>query len=884
MDLITTHVNADFDALASMLGAKKLYPDAILSFPGSTEKSIRDFFVQSTAYLYNFTRIKQVPIKNISRLILVDTRQAGRIGKFAEALDNPGIEVHIYDHHPESPEDIKGQFEVIRPVGATTTIMVELLQERGIDITSEEASIMALGIYEDTGSFTFNSTTAEDMKAASFLLQKGADLHVISDMLTRELTAEHIALLNDLIQSASTYTIRGIDIVISKITTPKYVGDLAVLAHKLMDMENLNVLFCLILMEDRIAIIARSRIAEVNAAGILADLGGGGHATAASATVKDMTLTEAEERLVSILHREINPQKTAGQIMSSPVIKVAPAVTIKQANRLLTRYNITVLPVTSEGRVLGLISRRVIEKAIFHKLENLPVSEYMTTEFAVVNPEASFYEIQDIIIEQKQRFLPVVEDDKIIGVITRTDLLNILVADESRIPRRLVEERAKGYYSRERDITSLLRERLPEQVISLLQTMGQVAENLSYGAYAVGGFVRDLFLRVHNLDIDVVIEGDGIQFAQQLAALFGARVKSHKKFGTAVITFPDGFKIDVATARLEYYEYPAAMPTVELSSIKLDLYRRDFTINTLAIKLNARQFGNLLDFFGAQRDLKDKRIRVLHNLSFVEDPTRVFRAIRFEQRYGLEIAKHTANLIKNAVRMDLFDRLSGKRLLGELKLILGQDDPTSTIKRLADFDLLKFIYPTLSFGKDMEDLLASMQSALAWYNLSFIERPVERWFCYLLVMTDNLTSQDLNSLGERLAVPQTRKDALISKREQALKNLHILNRNAELPQSEIYHLLKNLSTELILYMMAKTTKKSGQKAISLYITKLSAERTEITGNDLIQLGFAPGPQFRIILDALLKARLDGLVKTKEDETTFVKSHFLPHLKPNGPRL
>lgn len=880
--LITTHLNADFDALASMLAAKKLYPEAILSFPGSTERNIRDFFVQSTAYLYNFTRVKHVPIKQVSRLVLVDTRQPGRIGRFAECLANPGIRIDIFDHHPTSPEDIKGSFELIRSVGATTTILVGLLKEKQIDITSEEATIMALGIYEDTGSFTFTTTTAEDMKAASLLLEKGADLNMVSDILTREITAEQVSLLNDLIQSASTYTIKGIDIVITKVAVTKYIGDLSMLVHKFMDMENLAALFCLVLMDDRLFIIARSRTPEVNAAAILADLGGGGHATAAAATVKDITLLEAEEKLIAILNREISPQNTAGQIMSSPVIQVDKDISIKKANEILTRYNITVLPVMKDDRVLGLISRRVIEKAIFHGLEALPVTEFMTTEFAVVGPDASFYEIQDNIIERKQRFLPVVADDRVVGVITRTDLLNILVSDESRIPRRLVEEREKGYYSRERDISYLLRERLPDRIVLLLRTMGEIANQLGFSAFAVGGFVRDLFLQVENLDIDIVIEGDGIHFAQRLAEHFRARVKSHKKFGTAVVKFPDGFKIDIATARLEYYEYPAAMPTVELSSIKLDLYRRDFTINTLAIRLNPKQFGHLIDFFGAQRDLKDKSIRVLHNLSFVEDPTRVFRAIRFEQKYGLEIAKHTVNLIRNAVRMNLFDRLSGRRLLGELKHLLNQEDPLPSIKRLSDFDLVRFVHPAIQYGKDMEVLFSNIKAALSWYRLSFIEGSFDIWLPYLLGLVDRLTKEEFVEICERLSISDRRKGDWLQERDLTRKGLMELGRREALAPSKTHELLNGISTEFLLYMMAKMTKKSGQKAISLYIIKLSKEKPRVTGDDLILMGLNPGPQFKVILDDLLRAKLDGIVTTKDDELHYVEEKFIRHSPPSLP--
>ncbi|MEW6186425.1 MAG: DHH family phosphoesterase, partial [Thermodesulfobacteriota bacterium] len=202
IEVITTHLNTDFDGLASMMAAKKLYPEALLVFPGSQEQNLRNFFLQSTVYLYNFTKIKQVPLGQIRRLILVDTRQADRIGRFAEILDLPGLDIHIYDHHPAAENDIKGSLEVIEPVGATMTVLTRLLKEKQVSLTSDEATLMALGIYEDTGSFTFSSTTPADYLAAAYLLEQGANLNLVSGMLTRELTAEQVSLLNQLLESA----------------------------------------------------------------------------------------------------------------------------------------------------------------------------------------------------------------------------------------------------------------------------------------------------------------------------------------------------------------------------------------------------------------------------------------------------------------------------------------------------------------------------------------------------------------------------------------------------------------------------------------------------------------------------------------------------------
>jgi len=294
VEVITTHINADFDALASLIAASKLYPGANLVFPGSQEKNLRNFFLHSTSYLFNFSKMKQIKFDRIKRLILVDTRQKSRIGKFAELVDRDDVEIHIYDHHPDSEDDIAGDMEIIRKTGSATAILTSLIREKNISITSDEATVMCLGIHEDTGSFTFSSTTAEDYEAAAWLTEQGANHNVIADMLTRELTTEQVWLLNDLTQSATKRVINGVEVVFAKVIRDEYVGDFAVLVHKFMEMENLNLVFALAQMENRIYLVARSRIKDVNVAEIAFALGGGGHPQAASATIKNRTLIQVE--------------------------------------------------------------------------------------------------------------------------------------------------------------------------------------------------------------------------------------------------------------------------------------------------------------------------------------------------------------------------------------------------------------------------------------------------------------------------------------------------------------------------------------------------------------------------------------------------------------
>jgi len=875
LTVITTHINADFDALASMLAAQKLYPDSLVVFPGSQEKNLRNFFIQSMVYLLNLANVKDIDFKEVTRLVLVDTRQPHRIGKFAAILHRTGLDVHIFDHHPPMTGDIEGTHMVLEQLGATVTILVGILKQKGIEITADEATIMCLGIYEDTGSFTFPSTTEKDFSAAAFLLSKGANLNMISNLIAREISPEQIGILNDMIQASASRSINGIDVVFTTVSLNRYVPDFAFLVHKLVKMEDLDAIFAIALMENKVYVVARSRIPEVDVGTIITALGGGGHAYAAAATIKDMTLVQTEQRLLDILYSKIQSRRLARHIMSSPPIKIQEDVSCEEAGDLLTRYNVNALLVTKgqKEKLTGFITRQVIEKALYHKLSQVPVREYMTTEMVSVSPDADILEIQDKIIEHKQRILPVLEKRTVIGVVTRTDLLNILVRRKSRHLQGQNERLEKHEHARTRNISNFMKERLSPFLLNLLKEIGETASALGDDAYVVGGFVRDLFLYRANEDIDIVIEGEGIAFAKKFAKLKGARVHTYAKFGTAVIIFSDGFKIDVASARLEYYKFPAALPVVETSSIKLDLFRRDFTVNTLAIQLNPQKFSTLIDFFSAQKDIKEKVIRVLHNLSFVEDPTRVFRALRFEQRFGFTIGKLTAGLIDNAVKMDFFKRLSGRRVFTELRLILEEDNPTPAIRRLQDYQLLHVVHPSINADNGMILLLNSVRKVIVWHDLLFLEESYIRWAVYFMALIRNCDRKTTQDICQRLELAPRYRKIFTRERFQAERTLYALEKNTRLDNSTLYDNLSGLKIELILYMMAGTRLKRVKRAISNYVTNLRDVTIAVTGKDLMERGLKPGPVYREIMAAVMQARLNNRLETRSDELKFVDEYL-----------
>lgn len=872
MDVITSHLNADFDAMASMLAVKKLYPEAILVFSGSQEKNVREFLSQS-GHIYDFQRLKTIDLDQVSRLIVVDTRQPARIGNLQQCLDNPGLKIHLYDHHPDAKGDLHGEVEEIRPVGATATLLCELFQEKKLTVTEDEATTLALAIHEDTGSFTFSTTTANDLRAMAWLLEQKADIQAVSRHVSQELSTDEVSLLHKLIKSATTYHIQGVDVVVARLAVAEYIDEFALIVRRFMTMENLNALFAVASMGERIYVIARSRVPEVNVGKIAGDLGGGGHASAASATVRNMTLIETEERLIRLLHKHVRPESLAGELMSSPIISIEPSLSINEANKILSRYSITVLPVLQDkNEVLGLISRREAGKAIFHGLGNLPVTEYMTTEFKTLPSTACLADIQKLIIENRQRFIPVQDGEILVGVITRTDLFNLLVNDQAYLPE-LTEGQNQPSVERRRNLNNLMTQFLSKDMIILLRTIGEVAEENHCSVYAVGGFVRDLLLHVKNLDLDIVLEGDGILFAKKLATHFNGKVRTHEKFSTAVISMPDGFKIDIATARLEYYEYPAAMPTVEFSSIKLDLFRRDFTINAMAIHLNPGRFGILVDFFNCRNDLKDRQIRILHNLSFVEDPTRIFRAIRFEERMGFRLGKHTERQIKAAVRRNLYDHSFGRRFYLEIRIILSEENPIGAIRRMQQFNLLQFLAPSLKLDPSLELILEEIQRAVSWYKLLYLKQRFRQWLVYLLGLMARIPTKALYDFCQKFGVPERYTHLLIRERVEAGRIVKTLDRGKLLRSSEIYWLLQGMSHEGLLYLMAICRNKSGKQAVSLYVTTLQNAKTHLHGKDLKKMGYTPGPQYQTILNHLLEAALDGTVKSRDDEIDFITRKY-----------
>jgi len=407
------------------------------------------------------------------------------------------------------------------------------------------------------------------------------------------------------------------------------------------------------------------------------------------------------------------------------------------------------------------------------------------------------------------------------------------------------------------NLASKIEKQLPAELVNFMQLAGKVAASYGRSLYLVGGVVRDLLLGRTNLDLDLVVEGDAIDLAQHLIEIKQGRMVTHARFHTAKLQW-DKWSVDLATARSETYVRPGALPSVKPSSIEKDLFRRDFTINAMAIRLNPSHYGELIDLHGGSEDLEYKLIRVLHERSFVDDATRIWRGLRYEQRLNFHLEPNTLQLLQRDIPM--LDTISGDRIRYELECILQEEFPEKILRRAEELGVLAKVHPSL---KGNGWLAKKFEQARQLSSPS--PPPVG---LYLALMAYPLTNEASEHLISHLRLPkslcQILRDTISLKTK--LKSLA----DPELTPSRIYHLLHGYSpTAITASSIAGESPIAGQH-IQLFLNKLRYVKSTLTGNDLIRMGITPGPQIKEILNLLHEARLDGKVTNKQDEVELVK--------------
>ncbi|TDT71785.1 tRNA nucleotidyltransferase (CCA-adding enzyme) [Hypnocyclicus thermotrophus] len=841
MEIITSHIHLDLDGFASMILAKKLYPNAKLIFSGNVSKNVKEI-----ANLYqdilNIEKIKDIDLNEITKLIIVDTSNINRIGNFKNIIYKKNVEIIIYDHHSANNNDIKKGKIFKNIIGSNSSNILKYIFKKNIKLNNYEATIALMGIYEDTGNFTFKNTTYEDMYFASKLLKFGANLDMVLEFVNKNLQTNEFELFLNFLNSGETIDHYSHKIFITKIIGNKFHKNLDVIANKIMDIKDCDACFLLYSYDNNISIIARSTSKSIKLDEILKKFNGGGHSEAASGFLRNVNINEIFLDLKNEISNFIPQNKTAKYIMSTPVKYVKPDAKIKDVHKIMIYFGYSGIPVIKDDTPIGIISRRDIDKAIHHGFSNAPVKAYMTSNIIISTPNTSIEDLKKIIIENEIGRVPIVENNKLIGIVTRTDILRNLY-EQKFILKKPVEKNPKI-------ININLLNKFPKEIIDIFNIIEKVSKHRNEKAYLVGGIVRDLILNIKNLDIDIVIEGDAIAFAKELNVFLNIKkIITHEKFKTAIIFLETGLNIDLASSRLEYYEYPTSLPTVSYSSIDKDLYRRDFTINAMALEIDYNNFGKLIDYYNGYYDLINKKIKILHNLSFIEDPTRIIRAIRFASRYNFDIESDTEKFLIQAVNDGFLNKISFDRLKNEIIKILKDKNPHKALNLFEKFNIFeKFnlnIIITPSTYNIFKKVLENKDE--------IIKNNVKPWQILLITLFRRLNSEDLKTIFHRFGFKNKfiRKISIgINERKIIVEKLKTANKN-----SKIYFLLNNIPLEII--YLIKYSYPEIENKINLYLNQLQNIVPIINGKILLKNGYTESKKIKNIIKHALELQLDN---------------------------
>jgi tRNA nucleotidyltransferase (CCA-adding enzyme) len=944
MHLILCHTTADFDTLGAAVGYARLQPRSRIVLTGGCHPPVRQFLALHRDE-YPLLEQRSVNPDRIQSLTIVDTQMRERLGKAQSWLDLPQIkEICLIDHHVGAERDIPTTASPqIEAVGATTTLVVETLQQQNVSINAIDATVMALGIHVDTGSLTFAHTTIRDAAALTWLMAQGANLAVVAQYLEPGLSPALQALLPIALEQLQTQTEQGYQISWVVLQTAGFVPGLSSLANHLMDLTECDALLlgaeycrgeaCEIegAMAPVLTVIGRSRIPETNLNTLFKPLGGGGHAKAATTTLKAVETRTIFKSLLEQFQAQIPHPPTAQDLMSSPVRTIRPETTIAEAQRVLLRYGHSGLSVVDDhDRLVGIISRRDLDIALHHGFSHAPVKGYMTTNLKTITPDTILPDIEALMVTYDIGRLPVLADQDLVGIVTRTDVLRHLHSFRAELPARgsrgtLVAQSSHrpppriGLHTLTPEILNAY---LTPPLWELLQTVAEAATQQGWQLYLVGGAVRDILIQhlQGNVrlpakqieDIDLVVDGchrnlhqsiggdssettttgAGVLLARGIQQRYPqVRLQVHGRFQTAALLWHQdptfgSLWIDIATARTEFYPYPAANPEVEASSLQQDLYRRDFTINALAVKLTPPHQGTLLDFFGGSLDLVDRQVRVLHANSFIEDPTRIYRAVRFAVRLGFEIEPQTERYIRYAIASGIYDRVRTElnrapalqtRLKAELKYILQAPYWQSALQKLSDLDALKCIHPALELDDQIWKQLRLMERCLSRSPLPLLEpdlKPlVDPWLIRLELLMAAIPEDDRHQIAVNFQLPddsQQRLQALATVETQ-LASLASPDQVSLTPSQRVEQ-LESYTLPLLL-LIAVRAHRPLRRQIWQYVTEWSLVTSPLDGNDLKRLGYRPGPQFKPMLIALRSAALDGKISNPEAAYQFLMEHY-----------
>ncbi len=817
MKLIVTHEQPDFDALASLALARLAHPGAAAVVTGALSPRLRDAIRLYRDEL-NLLEANDIDAERVTELIVVDTNDPERIRPFDTLIGK--VPVTLYDHHTRDKDSIPASQGLQEAVGATATILTRHLRASNTPIPASIATLALLGIHEDTGSFTYSGTRAADHDAASLLLQSGANLEFVIEYASDPLSEEQRQVLQLLLQKNDVQHHGQRSIVTVSLTLDTYVAGTSALVSQLLALHGSDAALVATGTESGTEVFARVARGFDAAAAFRAAFGSGGHPGAAFART-DASPREALGHALKHLLSHRSDMLGARELMSSPVTTISDDSTVDQAVQILRRHGHNGAPVTdSSGRVSGVVSRRDLDHALKFDMHDASVTGFMNRNVVTASEHDSHVQLEASLIQHGIGRLPVLDSEGVlIGIVTRSDLL------------------AARHTQPHSDLAQRVLERMPKMARELTDAAVQLLPGHAR-LYLVGGMVRDALLGRSLSDLDLAVEGVPARIlAEALQNVYGGNIISHETFGTTTLRADNGMIIDIAGTRFESYSHPGALPEVSPGPISRDLQRRDYTINALAVQVSP-QPPRLLDPLGGLEDLERKQLRLLHPLSFMEDPTRVLRGARLAARLGFRFDRDTLELARNTLQTDVLSRVAPARLRNELELALDEPRLAPVFAQLDEVGALEHMLGLVNAGELLTALDAQPVSGSARSEAALL--------ALLLESGQDKAEQHISHFSWPGAY------------RQAVERLSWVRHDPEPLTEELLGRMGEGELELV-----RCFSERHRELTDAF--RALPKRRRLRGSDVLELGVQAGPEVGQILARVARARQSGQVDSFEAE-------------------
>ncbi len=865
-DLVILPHNADLD----LLGAARCL---LLAVPGAILLHPRRITVNAWNFIRRMKWFDPVPLRNI------DWKRVGNVHLVGFSLprQNPEVMEHLsrldapvisYSHQPA-----RLPFRTVEETLRSHSYAAHFWGERvkgNLQLSEDDSALLLMGVTEKTWAGLSAKATRRDLDALEALRRVPLPPKLVANQVILGLREGQRGLLNDLFTQAEDLEAASWPLTMSIVKTLGNVQDLVPVMDALWSRLDPVFLVAGVGFGTRTTVFARSRIEAIDLESVFGGFEPASEFRWVIFQISDGDPEHVKGSLLATLGSRLRPDATAGEIMNANPKCITMEETVGEALEMMLRFNLPALVVRKGDSFAGVVTRRDLDKAVQMDVRDSPVGPFVPLNHPSVPPDTPARVVRSLMVRHNTTKIPVTDRGKVVGIITGRDLLRVL-PDVLPHPRKFLPLTRSPDLPGPDKIGALLRRIAPLKVFHVLRKIGQKADELGVKAYAVGGFVRDLFLERPNLDVDIVVQGDAISFAGSLGGEDQKGGMRHfERFRTARLTL-EGMKIDFSSARMEHYSEVGALPEVEFSGLSNDLFRRDFSINSLGLDLSGSGFLRLMDFFGGYHDLERKRIRILHPFSFLEDPTRLFRAVRFASRFHFQFTEDTRRAFDIAVERRAPAKLSLKRIGAEVERCFHEEQNSAVMVRLFESSLLSFLHKGLVDSSVLPHRFRLIPGIVRRFRMLpvAIDSDAVHWIGLL----GSIDPVEAGRILQELGAPASRRKAVVESVSALTAVPSALARLAADDDPGLYDLLNPLPPEAMVALVAFTLDKRGARRVIDYLTRLRPVRCETTGRDLIALGIQAGPAMGAVFRELLRARLRGEVRSGKEELEHVKRVF-----------